>query len=112
MSNRYKNREILQNNLEMYKETFRKRNVKFIRQYESPNFRYPKGEELNKFEIITYTWKMGDSYFKLADQFYGDAKTWWVIAKFNNKPTESHVSVGDVIYIPTPLPKVLNYLSG
>lgn len=112
MANRYKDREVLMNNLEQYKETFRNRNVKFIRQYESPNFLYPKGNDFNKFDISSYTWTLGDSYYKLADRFYGDPKSWWVIAKFNNRPTEAHVGVGDIIYIPYPLPKVLNYLLG
>lgn len=112
MANRYKDREIVVNKNDIYSETFRNRNVKFIRQYESPNFKYPKGSDFNKFEVSKYIWQTGDSYAKLAYDVYGDVTAWWVIAKFNNKPTESHVSVGDIIYIPTPLPKVLAYMLG
>ena len=112
MADRYKDRDILKNNNEIYKEVFRNRNVKFIRQFETPNFKYPSKDDLNKFDISTYIWQTGDSYYKLAYHFYGDSTAWWVIAKFNNKPTESHVKIGDTIYIPLPLPKVLNYLLG
>jgi nucleoid-associated protein YgaU len=55
---------------------------------------------------------MGDKYYKLADAFYGDSRDWWVIAKFNQKPTESHVKIGDIILIPKPLSVILNYLRG
>ena len=112
MANRYREREIMKNDNTLYKEVFRKRNVKFIRQYESPYFKYPKNGDYNKFTISSYTWSVGDSFYKLADRFYNDPTAWWVIAKFNNRPTEAHVAVGDTIYIPTPLPIVLNYLTG
>jgi len=32
---------------------------------------------------------------------------WWVIAWFNKLPTESHIKLGDVIYIPMPLNEIL-----
>ena len=39
--------------------------------------------------------------------YYDVAELWWVIAQFNQKPTDSHYSLGDVVYIPLPLEKVL-----
>ena len=51
---------------------------------------------------------MGDRYHKLAEAYYGDATYWWVIAWFNKKPTESHISPGDVIRIPTSLGSILS----
>jgi nucleoid-associated protein YgaU len=65
-----------------------------------------------RLDILTYVWSMGDRYYKLAYRFYGDSKDWWVIAKFNQKPTESHVKIGDIILIPKPLNLVINYLRG
>ena len=49
-------------------------------------------------------------YSKLAHKHYGDSSLWWVIAWFNKRPTESHVTVGTVIVIPMPIQKVLKYL--
>lgn len=112
MANRYRTRQVLLNNNEIYKEVFRNRNVKYINQYDTPYYKFPKGMDFNKFTINSYTWTIGDSYYKLANRFYNDPTAWWVIAKFNNKPTESHVAIGETIYIPTPLPIVLNYLMG
>ena len=52
-------------------------------------------------------WSVGTKLYKLAHQYYNDSKLWWVIAAFNQKPTDSHFSVGDVVYIPLPLERVL-----
>ena len=43
----------------------------------------------------------------LAFDIYDDASLWWVIAKFNNKPTEGHLKLGDQVLIPLPLSQVL-----
>jgi hypothetical protein len=112
MINRYSIRKVLQNNLENYSEILRKRNVKFINQYETPDFSYVNASQYSNLTIIKHVWQEGDRYYKLAEKYYGDAKDWWIIAKFNLKPTESHIQVGDIIDIPTPLDKVLNYMTG
>jgi hypothetical protein len=112
MINRYNNRQIFKNDLDLYSNFFKERNVKFINSYETPNFIYPDSEQMARLDILTYVWSMGDRYYKLAYRFYGDSKDWWVIAKFNQKPTESHVKIGDIILIPKPLNLVINYLRG
>lgn len=112
MVNRYKNRLILKNDMEQYENIFRERNVKYIYQYTSPNFTYVNASQYPNLNIISYTWKVGDRYYKLAEKYYGDATSWWVIAKFNLRPTESHLRIGDILYIPTPIDRVLNYMRG
>ena len=39
-------------------------------------------------------WKLGDRFYKLADQYYGDPTLWWIIAWYNRMPTESHAEGG------------------
>lgn len=112
MINRYKNRKIVKNNSEAYAQILQKRNIKILNQYSTPNFTYVDSTQISELEIIKHVWKEGDRYSKLAEQYYGDAKDWWVIAKYNLKPTESHVEVGDSIDIPLPLEKVLRYMTG
>ena len=46
----------------------------------------------------------------LAYNYYGDRKLWWVIAQYNKKPTEQHLSDGDPVKIPFPLAIVLKYI--
>jgi hypothetical protein len=112
MPSRYDNREILRNNNEMYKSVFKNRNVAFIRQYSTPLFRYPNSEQSTTYQVDSVIWGVGDKFYKLADQYYGDSSLWWIIAKFNNKPTESHLDVGDVVLIPYPVSSILNVMIG
>ena len=44
-----------------------------------------------------------------ADDYYGNAGLWWVIAWFNKKPMDTEVSLGDLIMIPLPIEKILAF---
>jgi len=67
----------------------------------------PSSVDLRRLEIHQHVWSVGDRYSKLAALHYGDSKLWWVIAKYNMKPTDAHVKLGDNIYIPMPLTEIL-----
>ena len=105
-------RKIVRNDEEQYKELFRKRGVKHIDHYPTATLKHPTASELSDIETIKHVWKTGDRYSKLAYEFYGDPRFWWVIAWYNQLPTESHVTLGDVIYIPTPFEEILAILGG
>lgn len=65
---------------------------------------YPTEDELR--EEITHfkeVYKMGDRLYKFAFKHYGDVDLWWIIAWYNNKPTDAHFEIGDVVYIPNEL---------
>ncbi len=98
------------NRNKMYQKTFEDRQVEEIKQYRTPVISYQKDEELKRIEYIVHTWHYGDMFYKLADKHYGDPKLWWVIAQFNQKPTEGHMEIGDQIKIPFPLARVLKML--
>ena len=89
---------------------FQERGVRFIRQYNTPVLNYPTPEEIQELETMGHTWGHGDKFFKLAHRYYGDASLWWIIAWYNKTPTESHVSIGDTVYVPMPLDKILRFL--
>jgi len=107
MTDRYSRRAIKNNQEELYDNLFESRGVKSIRHYTTPVF--PQISARARASLIRerYVWKTGDSYQKLAESAYGDARYWWVIAWYNKKPTESHFKVGEVIYVPKPLSEVL-----
>lgn len=107
MTSRYDGRRIGINDLEQYENVFKKKNVKFIRQYFSPNLRFPSSEEMGELDLISHIWSIGDRYYKLAYRYYGDSTLWWVIAQYNQLPTDAHVEIGDIITIPLPLDKIL-----
>ena len=108
---RYKNQSVFTNANEAYRSYLKKtRGVEKIRQYDTPTFRHPGLEEITNFKRIRHVWKTGDRYFKLADEYYNDPEMWWVIALYNQRPTEFHIALGDIIYIPVPLETVLFYV--
>ena len=88
------------NDQKLYDEFFDKKNLKGFVQYASPNYREVTQEQKDGIPVHSFTWKTGDRFYKLAFEFYGKAEYWWVIALFNNTPTESHVKRGDIILVP------------
>ena len=112
MANKRITRGVVRNKEEIYKETLRKRGVNHIDHYPTAQLYHPVAEDLVNVESIKHIWKVGDRYSKLAYEFYGDPRLWWVIAWYNQLPTEAHVSYGNVIYIPTPIDEILAVLRG
>ena len=78
--------------------------------YNTSKFRHPDLKDLSNFDRVSHIWKVGDKYYKLAAEHYGDPTKWWVIALYNQRPTEAHVTVGEVIFVPYPLDSVLYYM--
>jgi hypothetical protein len=44
---------------------------------------------------------------KLASKYYKRPEYWWIIARYNSKPTDAHYRPGDLVFIPRPLPLIL-----
>ena len=107
MTSRYDTVSIGINQSSKYEKIFKNRNVKFVRQYFTPILEHLTTQEISTLSTTSHIWKLGD---KLAHQYYGDSTLWWVIAWFNQAPTESHLNIGDIIVIPSPLEKVLALL--
>ena len=49
---------------------------------------------------IRHVYTSSDKLSKLAHRYYGDPRLWWVIAWFNQKPTDFHCKIGDIIEVP------------
>jgi hypothetical protein len=110
MTSRYSNRNVFRNNLDSYKQMFEKRKVKYLEQYGTPNLPGVSAGQISNLTVVTEVWKTGDRYWKYAAKYYGGrSDLWWVIAWFNNLPSEGMLNIGDLIYIPTPLEQVLEY---
>lgn len=109
MYNRYINRPIRVNDLEFYKEFMEQRQIKQLNQYLTPNIPELTFQRRRSLQTVDHIWKTGDKLYKLASQHYGDPTLWWLIAWYNEKPTEAHFYLGDVVSIPLPLGRVLSY---
>ena len=88
------------------------RDRKSITHYATPKFIPLTESQLNTLKVFQHTWKEGDKYHKLSTQYYQDPTYWWVIARFNNKPTEAHLTIGDTVYIPIPFERIVSYYRG
>tara|TARA_R100000008_G_C3535943_1_gene142004 strand:+ start:236 stop:595 length:360 start_codon:yes stop_codon:yes gene_type:complete len=107
-SGRYDKKNMILNDNEMYKQYLDKtRGLKQIVQHRTPKFKYPSQQDIIRIPSTPYRWSVGDRFYKLANLQYGDPEMWWVIAMYNQTPTEAFVRAGDVIYIPTNLDEVL-----
>ena len=104
---RYTGREKAINNKEQYDKLFKKRGIRKIIQFRTPDVIFTTDEEKAKIDCHQVVWKVGMSFQFLASEYYGDFRQWWVIAGFNNKPTENHVQPGDKIRIPKDISEAL-----
>ena len=106
ISERYGRRKRIYNTHALYKKTFQDRGLTRVLQYETAYFRYPTVSEMSTLELVSHEWRVGDHYWKLANIHYQDPQLWWVIAWFNQAPTESFIQYGDIIEIPHPIEKL------
>jgi len=108
MTSRYDNRTVFRNDDEHYKNFFEKRNVPLIRHYETARLLIPSPDQINSLSVVQHIWTVGDRYYKLAADYYKNPKYWWLIAWYNQTPTEAHLKLGDLVYIPMPLERALS----
>lgn len=94
---------------ELYGDILEQRKVTSIQHYDTAVFNYDTTKKYN-FTIEERIWKDGDRLYKLANEYYGSVDYWWVIAQFNQKPTDAHYNVGDLVLIPSPLEEVLAFI--
>ena len=110
MTSRYNDKIPVLNAEEQYQDTFDKRGINFIQQYSTPELSHPTYQQILRLNRKSHVWKTGDRFYKLASTYYGNEKYWWIIAWYNQTPTEHHVEMGQILKIPTPLYKVLSIL--
>ena len=100
----------MENILPEYGKMLFKRDRESIVQHSTPVLKYPTQEELAELVVYNEVWKVGSKFYKLADKYYGNPAFWWIIPWFNLKPLEANYNLGDVIMVPTPLEKIINFL--
>jgi len=107
---RYKFVSKVANDLEEFEDLLENRRKAYIVQHKTRRLAGYNRRLMRSVNNVFHTWKQADRYWKLADRYYNDARYWWVIAEWNQRPTESYVENGDVILIPTPVAAALSCL--
>jgi len=107
MPSRYESKTVVFNSTEQYSTVLEEKRLKFINQYPTPQMNFVTAAQTRDLNIRAHIWKLGDKFYKLADKHYANPEYWWIIAWFNQTPTEFHVAFGDIIKVPHPLERVL-----
>lgn len=111
MPYRYASRDTVRLSKEdMFKQIKERRNLDSVSLFGTPKFERITDTMLENLSYESYTWSRGDRFYKLAHTFYGDAAYWWVIAMFNNSPTEHHIKIGEEIIIPLEMDSVASLM--
>jgi len=95
----------------IYQEFLDNRNIKQVIQYASPSYPKLTTARRRSIQYDSHVWTLGDRFYKLASEYYGNPELWWLIAWYNQAPTENHVNLGDTIMIPIDSERVLTYFS-
>ncbi len=93
-----------------YKELKEKRGKKQLKQLPITAMHHPSLLERMTIATEPHFWSTGDHFYKLAHEYYGDSRYWWVIAWYNGYPTEGDIRKGANIDIPLDLAEALRIL--
>ena len=104
------NRRAFRNRNRNYLDIFKRKRKAGLVQWVTPINKELSPADRKGIYEINHIWKTGDRFYKLAEKYYSNPEYWWIIARYNQKPTEGHLRQGDVIVIPTPLDKLLEIL--
>ena len=102
MPSRYDDRRIFTNTDDIYFHILEERGLERIVQYDTAIFKKLKKSDIKRISTTQRIWTTGDRLFKMASEYYGDPRYWWIIARWNGRPTESHFKPGDIVSIPGP----------
>lgn len=109
---RYGNRRIItisQDN-EIYKSKLLEKGRKRLSLHSTPVYKFDDTDLDIDFTFEQVYWSEGDRLYKLSKNYYNSINFWWVIAFFNQKPTDSDYQIGDLVLIPTPLENALAFI--
>jgi len=109
MTSRYQNITYFMDTNPLWEDVFEERGARSIRHYATAQYRPLTTKQRASLSIDQTIYGPGDRLDKISAQAYGTPIYWWVIARFNQKPTESHFAFGDKVLIPYPLTTILGY---
>ena len=82
---------------DLYFETFQEKGVNYLRIKRTKNF--SKLQNQSYAILAEHVWSQGDTLFRLSNKYYGTYSLWWTISLINQKPTDAHYNIGDVVII-------------
>ncbi len=107
---RYNSQTAILNDSRYYDFLKKKRGVKNILHFATPVLYNPGLSARTMITTTVHLWSVGDHFYKIAHDYYGDSRFWWVIAWYNGYPTEADIKIGARIEIPSNLEDGLRVL--
>ena len=109
---RYDNRSIitLTSDNEIYRRKILARNAKRVYVHSTAVYNFDDTDKDINFSFEEIYWSNGDKLHKLSYKYYNSIEYWWVIAFFNQKPTDSDYQIGDLVVVPTPLEEAMEFM--
>jgi hypothetical protein len=107
---RYNKQKKYLNDSNFYNKLKKRRGVKNLTHYGTPMLANPDYIDRSTVSTVGHIWKYGDRFYNLANQYYDDARFWWVIAWYNGYPTEADIRPGDYLDIPINITDALRVL--
>ena len=108
-TDRYQNTPFFINRLPLYENVLEERGVKQIAQYRTSTYTALTTAQKKSISEKQIMWQAGERLDKISSREYGDARYWWIIARYNNKPTDAHFEGGDTVLVPHPLGLIAGY---
>jgi len=108
MASRYNGRKKFINGDPMYYNILEERGIGSVKQYGTGFMAQLSRQQRKHLSISQKQWTVGDRLYKLAAKYYGNPQYWWIIARFNNKPTDAHFNLGDMVLIPLPRETIMD----
>jgi len=94
----------------VYDGLLERRDRKRLSHHTTPILIGPTSRQRKTLATTRRVWAVGDTLMKMSKQHYGDVRYWYIIAWYNFKPTDAHFQLGDVVFVPTDLSKILSIL--
>jgi hypothetical protein len=92
---------------ELYKKYFNSKSNPFVEHYVTPDYSRFDDDFIKNLDTIKYTWKSGDSWWKISQAFFGRPSYGWILGLLNRKPMEWMVTVGDTIIVPRAIEDII-----
>ena len=86
---RYTKSNKIKNSSKYYEPLRKSRGLKSVTQYATPTLYNPDVKGRRKVETTKHLWKYGARLYKLACQYDGDQRYWWLIASRHVQPLEN-----------------------
>lgn len=110
MFNRYNKMQSIINNSNSYVDIFKQKNLSYIKQYGTYDFKNLKTIDTTNLELTIHVIQPFDKLYMISQKYYESPEYGWIILYTNKLSSELQLKVGSVLNIYFPLQGILELL--